>query len=82
MRPKDLVPGWHGPWTETMQADWLEGIYTICYSKPEFEAVGYWDFADYGGHFWPFGALLHGDITPKESYRRLLNLKKSWGLTA
>jgi hypothetical protein len=82
MRPKDLVPGWHGPWTETMQADWLEGIYTICYSKPEFEAVGYWDFADYGGHFWPFGALLHGDSTPKESYRRLLDLKKSWGLSA
>jgi endo-1,4-beta-xylanase len=82
MRPKDLVPGWHGPWTETMQADWLESIYTICYSKAEFEAVGFWDFADYGGHFWPFGALLHKDYTPKESYWRLLNLQKSWGLKA
>jgi endo-1,4-beta-xylanase len=82
MRPKDLVPGWHGDWSETMQADWIESIYTLCYSKPEFEAVGYWDFADAGGHFWPNGGLLRKDMTPKESYTRLLNLKKSWGITA
>ncbi|MGZ4962842.1 MAG: endo-1,4-beta-xylanase, partial [Limisphaerales bacterium] len=80
MRPNDLVPGWHGPWTETMQADWLESIYTICYSKPEFEAVGYWDVADYGGHFWPHGGLLHKDYTPKGSFGRLMNLQKAWGL--
>jgi endo-1,4-beta-xylanase len=80
MRPKDLVPGWHGPWTETMQADWMEAIYTLCYSKPEFEAVEWWDFADYGGHFWPNGGLLHRDFSPKESYRRLLALKRSWGV--
>ncbi|HYV28727.1 MAG TPA: endo-1,4-beta-xylanase [Candidatus Eisenbacteria bacterium] len=80
MRPKSFVPGWHGPWNETMQADWLESIYTICYSKPEFEAVGYWDLADVGGHFWPNGGLLRKDFSPKESYGRLLKLKKQWGL--
>jgi endo-1,4-beta-xylanase len=42
MRPKSLVPGWHGSWTETTQADWLEAIYTLCYSKPEIEAIGWW----------------------------------------
>lgn len=80
MRAKEDVPGWHGPWTETMQADWAEAIYTMCYSKPEFEAVGWWDFADYPGHFWPHGGLLRADFTPKESYQRLLALKRSWGL--
>lgn len=80
MLPKDLVPGWHGPWTETMQADWAEAIYTLCYSKPEFEAVEWWDLADYAGHFYPNGGLLHEDFTPKESYGRLLALKRSWGL--
>lgn len=80
MRPKSLVPGWHGPWTETMQADWAEAIYTLCYSKPEFEAVGWWDFADVGGHFWPSGGLLRKDFTPKESYTRLLKLKERWGV--
>jgi endo-1,4-beta-xylanase len=78
MRPKNIVPGWHGPWTETMQADWLESIYTLCYSKPEFEAVGYWDLADIGGHFWPHGGLLKKDFSPKESYGRLLRLTKKW----
>src|SRR6185437_13080852 len=80
MRPHSLVPGWHGPWNETMQADWVEAIYTLCYSKPEFEAVGWWDLADVG-HFWPYGGLLHRDFTPKESFSRLVNLKKRWGLT-
>lgn len=80
MRPKSLVPGWHGPWTETMQADWMESVYTLCYSKPEFQAVGWWDLADYGGHFWPHGGLLRADLTPKESFTRLLKLQKLWGV--
>ncbi len=75
-----LVPGWHGPWNETMQADWLEGLYTLCYSKPEFGALQWWDFADYGGHFWPSGGLLHKNYTPKESFLRLLKLQKQWGV--
>lgn len=80
MRPKDLVPGWHGPWTETMQADWLEGIYTMLFSKPEFAGIGWWDFCDGGGHFWPNGALLRKDLSPKESFLRLLKLQKDWGV--
>lgn len=81
MRPKSLVPGWHGPWSETIQADWVEAIYTLCYSKREFEAVSWWDFADYGGHFWPNGGLLHKDLSPKESFLRLLALQKKWGVS-
>ena len=80
MRPTSVVPGWHGPWTETMQADWLEGMYTLCYSKEEFEAINWWDVAEYGGHFWPHGGLLRKDFTPKEAYSRLLTLKQEWGL--
>ncbi len=80
MRPKSLVPGWHGPWSETLQADWAEAIYTLCYSKQEFEAVSWWDLADYGGHFWPNGGLLHKDLSPKESFLRLLELQKKWGV--
>ena len=81
MKPKSLVPGWHGAWTEAMQADWLEAIYTLCYSKPQLEAVGFWDLADLGGHFWPYGGLLHKDLRPKEAYDRLLKLKERWGLS-
>ncbi len=80
MRPTSAPPGWHGPWNETMQADWLEAIYTIAYSKPEFECVGWWDLADVPGKFWPYGGLLHGDYTPKESFVRLLKLQERWGV--
>lgn len=80
MRPKTTAPGWHGPWSEATQADWLEAIYTLVYSKPEFEAIGWWDLADVGGHFWPHGGLLHADLTPKLAYHRLGELQKAWGV--
>lgn len=80
MRPKSATPGWHGPWTENSQADWVEGIYTLCYSKPEFSAVEWWDFADVNGQFWPFGGLLHRDLSPKDAYLRLLKLQQDWGV--
>ena len=38
---------WHGTdWTEQIQADWAEQFYTICYSKPQIQAITWWDFAD------------------------------------
>jgi hypothetical protein len=69
---------WHGPWSEAVQADWVEQFYTLCYSKPAIEAITWWDFAD-AGHFWPHGGFLRPDFTPKESYRRLKGLIERWG---
>jgi GH35 family endo-1,4-beta-xylanase len=80
MRPKTTAPGWHGPWSEETQAEWLEAIYTLVYSRPEYEAIGWWDLADVGGHFWPHGGLLHADLTPKLAYERLGELQKAWGV--
>lgn len=67
---------WHQPWNEQVQADWVEQFYTIAYSKPKVEAISWTDLVD---SFWPFGGLLHRDLTPKESYRRLKRLLESWG---
>ncbi len=69
---------WHGPWSESIQADWVEQFYTLCYSKPYIEAITWWDFAD-KGHFWPHGGFLRPDMTPKESYLRLQALLRGWG---
>ncbi|HTL30557.1 MAG TPA: endo-1,4-beta-xylanase [Tepidisphaeraceae bacterium] len=80
MRPKTYAPGWHGPWTESTQADWLEAVYTIVYSKPEFEEIGWWDLADTPGHFWQHGGLLNADMTPKEAFHRLRKLQQQWGV--
>jgi GH35 family endo-1,4-beta-xylanase len=80
MRPKTSAPGWHGPWSEATQADWLEAMYTLCYSKPLFQGVTWWDFSDHRGRFWPFGGILKEDQSPKQSYNRLIELQKRWGV--
>lgn len=73
---KKATAGWHGPWTEEMQADWVEGVYTICYSKPYIQAIAWWDLAD-AVSFWPYGGLLRGDLSPKPAYLRLKELVAS-----
>ncbi|MDQ3439712.1 MAG: endo-1,4-beta-xylanase, partial [Planctomycetota bacterium] len=82
MRPKNATACWHGEaWNEMTQADWLEAIYTLCYSHPQIEVAQWWDLADVGGHFWPHGGLLNKDMTPKESFHRLLKIQKDWGVS-
>jgi GH35 family endo-1,4-beta-xylanase len=69
---------WHAPWTEGIQAAWIEQFYTLCYAHPAVEAVTWWDFTDAGGHFWPHGGFLRPDGQPKESYHRLQQLIRGW----
>ncbi|MBE9159026.1 endo-1,4-beta-xylanase [Nodosilinea sp. LEGE 06152] len=70
---------WHAPWSEAIQADWVEQIYTLAYSKPAIETVGWWDLSDQTV-FWPFGGLLNRQNQPKAAYYRLQGLKKAWGI--
>ncbi len=74
---KDSTGLWHGPWSEEVQADWIEQFYTLCYSKPYIEAISWWDLAD-DGNFWPHGGLLRKDLTPKLGYERLKGLITGW----
>ena len=69
---------WHAPWSEAIQADWLEQFYTLCYSKPAIQAVSWWDFSDQAGVFWPFGGLLDEKLRPKEAFYRLRELITRW----
>ena len=70
---------WHAPWSETIQADWAEQVYTLAYSKPDVEAVSWWDLSD-KNTFWPFGGLLNEANQPKRAYYRLQGLKRLWDL--
>ncbi|MFA5857625.1 MAG: FlgD immunoglobulin-like domain containing protein [Elusimicrobiota bacterium] len=74
---KDPGPGWHGDWSETMQADRIEQLYTLFYSKSAVEAIGWWDFMDLDT-YQPWSGLIRRDNTPKQSYTRLLGLRKSY----
>jgi GH35 family endo-1,4-beta-xylanase len=68
---------WHGAeWTEQIQADWAEQFYTLCYSKPEVQAITWWDFSDPA--FIPHGGFVKPDYTPKQCYERLLKLIAGW----
>jgi hypothetical protein len=68
---------WHGrPWSEEEQADWIEAYYTIAYSKPAIQAITWWDFAEPA--WYPHGALCREDLSPKDGYKRLQRLIRSW----
>ncbi|MGK7930863.1 MAG: endo-1,4-beta-xylanase [Microcystaceae cyanobacterium] len=69
---------WHNPWSESIQADWIEQFYTLCYSKSYVEAVTWWDFSDSINHFWAHGGLLNTEGKPKESFYRLKALLDQW----
>jgi len=75
---KNAFGRWHEPWSEKVQADWIEQFWTIAYSKPAVRAITWWDFSDAGGHFWAFGGFLREDKTPKESYNRLRKRIREW----
>jgi GH35 family endo-1,4-beta-xylanase len=68
---------WHRHWDEDLQADWLEQVYTLYYSKPYVKAINWYDFAD----FRPFiinGGLIREDATVKRSFNRMKSLLQSW----
>ncbi|HAB53041.1 MAG: hypothetical protein A2315_15055 [Ignavibacteria bacterium RIFOXYB2_FULL_35_12] len=68
---------WRRPWDEELQADWLEEVYTIYYSRPLIKAINWYDFSD----FRPFivnGGIVREDTSPKMSFDRLKNLLNNW----
>jgi GH35 family endo-1,4-beta-xylanase len=69
---------WHGHWTQEHQADWMEGLYTLAYSKPWIEAVNWYDFVD--PHAWiKQGGLIESPKGEKKLvYERLLKMKENW----
>jgi endo-1,4-beta-xylanase len=68
---------WHGEsFSEETQADWLEQVYTIAFSKPWVVALTWWDLSDPA--FMPHGGLVREDMTLKKSYERLAALRRRW----
>jgi len=69
---------WHRPWDQELQADWLEGLYTLAYSKPWIEAVNWYDFVD------PFSFIKNGGLLEspqgekKAAFERLMKLQDRW----
>jgi GH35 family endo-1,4-beta-xylanase len=69
---------WHRPWDEELQADWMEGIYTLAYAREAVEAVNWYDFVD--PHSWiPNGGFFRSPKgEPKAIVDRLMRLRTEW----
>ncbi|MCF7740275.1 MAG: endo-1,4-beta-xylanase [Candidatus Marinimicrobia bacterium] len=68
---------WHRPWDEELQADWLEQVYTLFYSRPNIKGINWYDFSN----FRPFivnGGMVKANCEPKRSFYRLKKLLSSW----
>ena len=69
---------WHRYWDEELQADWLEGLYTLAYSKPWIEAVNWYDFVDPHSFIKNGGLLRSPQGEKKAAYERLAKLQMKW----
>lgn len=69
---------WHHPWDEETQADWLESIYTLAYSKPYIKACNWFDFVDPFSYMDNGGLLRSQEGEKKAAYYRLQNLEEKW----
>jgi hypothetical protein len=69
---------WHHPWNEHTQANWLEGMYTLLFSKPYIKAGNWFDFVDPYSYLDNGGLLRSPEGEKKESYYRLERIKSNW----
>src|SRR3990172_8820467 len=63
---------WHEPWTEEVQAEWLQRFIEVALSKPFVETVSWQGLADHSRQEVPHGGLLRADLAPKAAYPQLL----------
>jgi endo-1,4-beta-xylanase len=66
---------WHKPWDPQVQADWMEAVYKLAFSKPYVESVAWGNLADLS-HTIPGGGLLDDMLKPKPSYTKLQELRE------
>lgn len=68
---------WRGPWTEDIQADWVEMFCTIAMARECVRGITYWD-ADDDRAFIRNAGLLDSLGNPKPSFHRLMMLKEKY----
>ncbi|HYO07430.1 MAG TPA: endo-1,4-beta-xylanase [Tepidisphaeraceae bacterium] len=66
---------WHKPWDPQLQADWVDAVYKLAFSKPYVESVAWGNLADLS-HTIPGGGLLDDMLQPKPSHVRLQDLRE------
>ena len=73
---------WHTPWSQRLQAEWLQAFYRVSMSKPFVETICWRDLADYEGHFMSHGGLCKNNLEPKLAYKELRNFRSAMTVQA
>jgi len=71
---------WGEPWSEELQAEYLEAAYAIFFSRPQVEAISCWDVTDRGA-FIHHGGLVDNQNRPKNAHYAIKNLIENWTTT-
>ncbi|MFO7446266.1 MAG: hypothetical protein R6W90_07860 [Ignavibacteriaceae bacterium] len=69
---------WHHYWDEETQADWMEQIYKLAYSKDYIKACNWFDFVDPYSYMENGGLLRSPEGEKKAAFHRLQKLQQEW----
>jgi hypothetical protein len=74
----DDSPGgqWHSPWSDDVQAEWLNTLCEIALSKPYVETVCVHPLSDGPDNVITHGGLLREDMSPKPALQRLIEMRQ------
>lgn len=69
---------WHEPWSEDVQAEWLEQFLRVVLSKPFVDSICWYGLLDHGkgDGSGDSGGLLRVDLSPKPAFDRLMSIRK------
>jgi hypothetical protein len=68
---------WHKAWDPQLQAEWMDAVYKLAFSKPYVESVAWGNLADLSQTI-PGGGLLDDGLKPKPSYVKLQELREKF----
>jgi hypothetical protein len=68
---------WRRPWDQQLQADWMEAVYNMAFSKPFVESIAWANLADLQPTL-PGGGLLDDMLHPKPSFQRLQLMREKF----
>lgn len=68
---------WRRPWTQTVQAHWMEAFYNIALSKPLIECISWVELVDRSEQELAFTGLVSEKGQAKNAMRRLATIRKA-----
>ncbi len=69
--------GWRGPWSQSLQADWVRMWYTIASSRSRVRALNYWDLDD-SRAFVEGAGLIDREGCPKPALDEIAKLREEF----